>query len=150
MRSILREILRSIGVRTIKEAPDAIHAYELIQTNPIDIAFVDYAMPDMDGIEFTKKVRTSPDCPNVFLPIIMVSGHSEQGKVHAARDAGVNEFLVKPVTAKSLMARINMVVNHPRSFVKAPNYFGPDRRRRREKEFSGPWRRAEDSETENI
>lgn len=144
MRSILREILRSVGVRSIKEANDAAHAFEIIQTNPIDIAFVDYAMPDCDGIAFTKKVRTSPDCPNVFLPIIMISAHSEQSRVQIARDVGVNEFLVKPITAKSLLARINMVVNHPRSYIKSQNYFGPDRRRRREETFTGPWRRSDD------
>ena len=95
-------------------------------------------------------VRTSSDSPNPFMPIVMITGHSERSRVNAARDAGVNEFLVKPVTAKSLMDRINTVVNHPRSFVKGGTYFGPDRRRRKDMNYAGPWRRKEESKSNNT
>jgi two-component system, chemotaxis family, chemotaxis protein CheY len=146
MRTILKELLRAVGLKKIKEAEDAVEAFEIIKTFTIDLVLVDYAMPLIDGIEFTKMVRTSSDSPNVFLPIVMITGHSERGRVNAARDVGVNEFLVKPVTAKSLIERIQMVVNNPRSFIKSSAYFGPDRRRRKDKMFTGPWRREEDGE----
>ena len=61
-----------------------------------------------------------------------------------ARDAGVNEFLAKPVTARSLIHRINLVIEHPRPFIRCSTYFGPDRRRRAEPGFKGPWRRQGD------
>jgi two-component system, chemotaxis family, chemotaxis protein CheY len=146
MRSILKELLRAVGVKNIKEAEDPVEAFEMIKTTTIDLALVDYAMPIIDGVEFTQMVRTSSDSPNPFLPIIMVTGHSERSRVGSARDAGVNEFLVKPVTAKSLITRISMVVNNPRSFIKSTAYFGPDRRRRKERNFAGPWRREDDGE----
>ena len=84
----------------------------------------------MDGLAFTRKVRLSRESPNVFTPIIMVSGHSERGRIIAARDTGVNEFVVKPISAKSLFDRIQAVIDRPRPFVRLESYFGPDRRRK--------------------
>jgi two-component system, chemotaxis family, chemotaxis protein CheY len=150
MRGILKELLRAVGVQVIKEAADPVEAFELIKTVPIDLVLVDFSMPIIDGVEFTQMVRTSSDSPNAYLPIIMITGHSERNRVNAARDAGVNEFLVKPVTAKNLMDRISAVVNNPRGFVKGGGYFGPDRRRRRDANFMGPWRRKADKETKKV
>jgi two-component system, chemotaxis family, chemotaxis protein CheY len=144
MRVIIKELLRAAGVQEIKEASDPIEAFEFLKTVPVDLLLADLSMPIIDGVEFTQMIRTSSDSPNPFLPIIMVTGHSERSRVNAARDAGVNEFLVKPVTAKSLMDRITAVVNHPRSFVRSPTYFGPDRRRRSDPAYSGPRRRKDD------
>ncbi len=84
----------------------------------------------MDGLEFTVRVRLSEDSPNVFTPIIMVSGHIGRGRIVAARDAGVNEFVVKPISAKSLFDRIQAIIERPRPFVRLKSYFGPDRRRK--------------------
>jgi hypothetical protein len=65
-----------------------------------------------------------------------------------ARDAGVTEFLAKPVAAKSLYERILSVVLAPRPFIKTRDYFGPDRRRTTNTKYIGPERRkgAEDAE----
>ena len=84
----------------------------------------------LDGVAFTRLVRTSPDSPNAYLPIIMMTGHSERARVYEARDAGVNEFVVKPITAKAVLDRINAVILRPRAFIKAEHYVGPCRRRR--------------------
>ncbi|WP_238164784.1 response regulator [Candidatus Phycosocius bacilliformis] len=143
MRGILKELLRAAGVTDIKEASEPVEAFEYLRSTSIDLLLVDLAMPLIDGVEFTKMVRTSEDSPNPFLPIIMITGHSERSRVNAARDAGVNEFLVKPVTAKSLMERLTLIVNKPRSFVKSKNYFGPDRRRRPDPNYGGAERRKD-------
>jgi two-component system, chemotaxis family, chemotaxis protein CheY len=142
MRSIIKELLRAIGVQEVREANDPVEAFELLKSTPIDLILADLSMPIIDGVEFIRMVRTSADSPNPFLPVIMITGHSER----SARDAGVNEFLVKPVTAKSLMERLTMIVNHPRAFVRSGSYFGPDRRRRQDPKFTGPWRRANDEQ----
>jgi two-component system chemotaxis response regulator CheY len=70
--------------------------------------------------------------------------------VGEARDVGVTEFLSKPVTARGVIERITRVVDHPRSFVRSPNYFGPDRRRRQEPGWPGPFRRSTDKQTTDI
>ena len=65
------------------------------------------------------------------MPIIMITAHSERPRIIAARDAGINEFVMKPVSAKTLFSRLNAVIEHPRRFVRIEEYFGPDRRRRK-------------------
>jgi DNA-binding response OmpR family regulator len=89
-------------------------------------------------------VRTSEKSSNHFVPIIMITGHTEKENILAARDAGVTEFLAKPITAQSLFNRIAEIVERPRAFVRAEGYFGPDRRRRTLENYAGPWRRHDD------
>jgi two-component system, chemotaxis family, chemotaxis protein CheY len=61
--------------------------------------------------------------------------------VIAARDAGVTEFLAKPLSAKALYQRVLNVVANPRPFIKTKTYFGPDRRRNVKENYNGPERR---------
>jgi DNA-binding NtrC family response regulator len=77
-------------------------------------------------------------------PVIMITGHSTMQRVNEARNAGVNEFLAKPLTARGVIERLDRVVEHPRPYVRTADYFGPDRRRRADPNFQGPWRRQGD------
>ncbi|QTC93098.1 response regulator [Brevundimonas goettingensis] len=144
MRTIASAILQSAGIRKIREVGDGAAALEALREAPVDIAIVDFNMFPLDGVEFTRLVRNSPDSPNPYLPIIMMTGHSERHKVMAARDAGVTEFVVKPITAKAIFDRIQAVIVRPRAFVKADDYFGPDRRRANAAGYAGPFRRITD------
>lgn len=144
MRVIASAILQSAGIRKIREVGDGAAALEALREAPVDIAIVDFNMFPLDGVEFTRLVRNSPDSPNPYLPIIMMTGHSERHKVMAARDAGVTEFVVKPITAKAIFDRIQAVIVRPRAFVKTEGYFGPDRRRANPADYAGPFRRAND------
>jgi DNA-binding NtrC family response regulator len=72
-----------------------------------------------------------------------MTGYSQKKRVIAARDSGITEFLVKPFTAKALYQRIETMIEKPRLFVKSDSYFGPDRRRKREGDYGGPERRAD-------
>ena len=85
-------------------------------------------MPVFDGIELTRMIRQPDTSPNPFVPIIMITGYAERNRVFEARDAGVSEMLVKPISAKGLYARIAKVVLNPRPFIRTDHYFGPDRR----------------------
>ena len=67
-----------------------------------------------------------------MIPVIMITGHSTLRRVAEARDVGVTEFLSKPITARGVLQRIGLVVEHPRQFVRTEDYFGPDRRRKRD------------------
>jgi DNA-binding response OmpR family regulator len=71
----------------------------------------------------------------------MLTGHSEKKRVVAARDAGITEFMAKPISAKSLYQRIVNVVANPRPFIKTKTYFGPDRRRNVNSNYVGAERR---------
>jgi len=131
MRTILRALLRGFGVRQIIEASDAIQAFELFGTMEIDIILLDYMMQPLNGIEFTEMLRRADDSPNHKVPIIVVSAYSNRSIIEKARDAGVDEFIGKPVCATNLYLRIASVIENPREFATAPSgFFGPDRRRR--------------------
>src|SRR6185437_7982299 len=78
---------------------------------------------------------------NPYVAIIMLTGHSEKKRVVAARDAGITEFLAKPISAKGLYQRIVNVVANPRPFIKTKTYFGPDRRRNVNPNYVGTERR---------
>lgn len=149
MRVLLTEILRAIGVRHVFEAGNGAEALQVMRMQAIDIVMTDLAMQPLDGIDFVKLVRNSTDSPNPMVPVIMITGHSTLRRVAEARDVGVTEFLSKPVTARGVIERITRVVDHPRPFVRTETYFGPDRRRRADPSYDGPYRRATDGERED-
>jgi DNA-binding response OmpR family regulator len=101
----------------------------------------DWAMPIFDGMELTQMIRQPGANNNPYVPIIMLTGHSEKKRVIAARDAGVTEFLAKPISAKGLYQRVLNVVANPRPFIRTRSYFGPDRRRNTNPNYIGPERR---------
>lgn len=141
MRAIVAAILKGVGVRHVREAMDGAEALQAMREGLIDIAIVDFKMSPLDGVQFTQLVRNSPDSVDPFLPIIMLTGFAERHRVFEARDAGVTEIVVKPVTARSLLDRINMVIFKPRAFIRSGEYFGPCRRRRDDPSYAGPFRR---------
>jgi two-component system chemotaxis response regulator CheY len=148
MRVLLTEILRAIGVKNVFEAADGAEALQMMRSHQIDIVMTDLAMQPLDGIDFVRLLRNSQDSPNPMVPVIMITGHSTMRRVNEARDVGVTEFLSKPVTARGVIERISRVVDHPRPFVRTSEYFGPDRRRREDASYPGPYRRKSDKSTE--
>jgi CheY-like chemotaxis protein len=144
MRMLVGEILRAIGVRHIQDANDGAEALQILRANPADIVITDLAMQPLDGIDFVRLLRNSTDSPNPLVPVIMITGHATHKRICEARDAGVNEFLAKPLTARGVVERIRQVVDNTRPFVRTETYFGPDRRRKTDRVHPGPWRRATD------
>ncbi|PSC03978.1 two-component system response regulator [Alsobacter soli] len=150
MRRILKTLLHGFGAREVFEAEDGASALDAFASHYPDIVFTDWEMPLINGIDMTKLMRCSDNSVNPFVPIIMVSVHSERHRVIEARDAGVTEFLVKPLSATALHQRILGVVAHPRPFIKTASYFGPDRRRTKAAEYTGPERRKGEEESQII
>jgi DNA-binding response OmpR family regulator len=150
MRGLLRVILASFGVRRMEEASDGAEAFGIVAGGDIDIAFVDFKLGGIDGLDFCRRIRTSQDSPNIYLPIVMVTAYSERGRVIEAINAGVDEFLVKPIRAVDVANRVNAVIERRRPFVQSGAYFGPDRRRRDDPRYRGPWRRYGDQGTVDI
>lgn len=130
MQRLLVSIFRALGIRKVLTAVEGGDALRVLDGIPVDIVFADYLMEPMDGLEMTRRIRSSPDSPNPYVPIVMVTAHATPGTVRAAREAGVTELLVKPVSVRAVAARLVEVIERPRPFVRQPGYFGPDRRRR--------------------
>ena len=142
MRRILRTLLHGFGARDVHEAEDGAAGLEAFTNYSPDIILADWAMPIFDGIELAQMIRQPDSKGNPYAPIIMLTGHSEKRRVTVARDAGVTEFLAKPISAKGLYQRILNVVASPRPFIKTKTYFGPDRRRNTNSAYMGPERRV--------
>jgi DNA-binding response OmpR family regulator len=109
-----------------------------------DLVIVDQNLGKGDeGIQLVRRVRKDPASPSPYIAILMLTGYTEQRRVTAARDAGVTDFLSKPFTVTGLLRRIEALIVQARPFVRSPDYFGPDRRRRADPEYRGVERRRQ-------
>jgi two-component system chemotaxis response regulator CheY len=143
MLNIVKTILRGFGAVHVFESKSADEAIQRLRNDAIDIVVLDYLMDDEDGVAFLRRLRHETNSPAPFVPVIMLTAHSERARVEAARDAGVTEFCAKPVTAAEMIRKVGAVIDHPRHFVRSNSYFGPDRRRRDDPRFAGPERRKQ-------
>jgi DNA-binding response OmpR family regulator len=98
----------------------------------------------MSGLEFTREVRRNTTGMPRETPIILLAGAIDHDQLMAARQAGINEFLLKPVSAQGVLSRIEEVTLRPRRFIDSRNYVGPCRRRKEDANYAGPWRRLTD------
>ena len=141
MLRLARTMLNAFGITNIHEANDGADGLEAITNVRPDVILLDWVMAGMDGIEFTCQVRQSDNDEINQLPIIMMTGHTQMPRVEEARDAGITEFLAKPISAHAMYQRIAAIIERPREFIMADEFTGPDRRRRREGEYTGPDKR---------
>lgn len=149
MRAIVCELLRAFGAHHVLEAENGAEALRKGQFWSPDIIICDYAM-ELDGVTFTRRIRQGETKVDPMIPIIFMTGHTEASRVAAARDAGITEFLAKPLSAETLFARIAAVIDRPREFARSSDYYGPDRRRRGDGNFTGFRRRATDDPGEEL
>ena len=141
MRRLVVAVLQAVGVKDLFESPDGEHAWAHMRESNPDVIILDWQLTGMNGLEFVRLIRNSPRTPNVFVPVIMLTGHTHIDHVRQARDAGVNEFLAKPVSVKAILSRLISVIDFPRPYIRSQAYFGPCRRRRSVTVYTGPERR---------
>ncbi|MGA0604973.1 response regulator [Phenylobacterium sp. VNQ135] len=137
---MVRSVLAAWGAAVMHEASSVERALEMLTTASPDIAILDQKLGVDDGLSLLRFVRH--EGANPYLPVIVLSADGRPVKVAEARDAGANEFLLKPFTARGLYDRLQSVILRPRPFVRSTDYFGPDRRRRDDPEYAGPERRG--------
>ncbi len=143
--SIMRSILNGFGIKAVLEAQSAVEAFESLKSSQVDIAFVDYQMDDLDGMEFAHLIRNGEDSPNPYLPIIMVTADGKYSTVKKAIHSGIDDFLTKPIKPIDVLNRVKSAMQNQRRYIRSSTgYFGPDRRRRRSAQYAGPERRAAD------
>ena len=138
MRRIMRSLPHGFGTREVYEAEDGAAGLEAFTQYAPDIVITDWVMPIFDGLELVQMIRQPGANANPYVPIIMLTGHSEKHRVVRARDAGITEFLAKPISATALYERILNLIANPRPFIRTKTYFGPDRRRNANVNYIGP------------
>jgi CheY-like chemotaxis protein len=129
MRALLKAVLRSLWVPPPREAADVATALAELRRAPPDLVIADWEMPPPDGLHFVRTLRALPDPRLRRIPVLMVTAHTEQWRINAARDAGVTEFLAKPISAGGLADRVFAILEQPRPFVLSRGFRGPCRRR---------------------
>ena len=124
-----RRSLTQLGVSDIHLARDGAEALGLVRTREPHLAIIDWGMPAIPGLEFTYFLRRAEGSPAPGLPIVMTMNALDKGRVSKALAAGVNEILIKPVTADNLMKRVVAALTGVRARIASASYTGPDRRR---------------------
>jgi CheY-like chemotaxis protein len=129
-RRLTRMMLVNLGAKSIYEAGDGVAALDSIRTVNPDIMIIDWDMPVLDGTEVMRIVRSPGVFPKANLPIIMLTDRGLRSRVTAAIRLGVHEFLVKPISPKTLQNRLLGILLKPRPMVRAGKYYIPMPRRR--------------------
>jgi CheY-like chemotaxis protein len=144
-RQMIVRILQAFGVSLIHQAEEGSRAVSVLQSQRIDVLLTDWNMAPLDGMAVAEWVRTSPQSPDPYLPIVMISSLNEDGRPIQAYNAGINQFLAKPVQPRDIWGTLHDLVRNPRPFIRTPTYFGPDRRRGGPCAYDGEDRRRIDA-----
>lgn len=107
MRRIVKNVLKQLGFEDIDEAEDGVQAYAKLQSDTFGFVVADWNMPNMDGLELLKKVRSDPKLKDTAF--LMVTAESEKDKVITAIQAGVNSYIVKPFTAEVFKEKMDKI-----------------------------------------
>jgi CheY-like chemotaxis protein len=142
---LLADLVKSMGVRELHIESGGRAALRACQQHDPQVIFTEFAGPRLNGIEFVRGLRRS-DLSCRKAPVIMVTAEATASAIKAARDCGVHEFLRRPFTLGDLTRRLEAVLLHPRPWVEAVGYVGPDRRRFNSGDYQGPRKRQRDTQ----
>ncbi len=131
---LVKRVLRSFGFLQIEVVNSGEGALNKLRQEKFDLIITEWHMQPVNGVDLARAIRMAKDEQRLRrdIPIIMLTARGQKESVEEARDAGVNEFLVKPFSAHTLSNRLIQVIDKPRVFVESPGFVGPCRRRRGE------------------
>lgn len=129
--NLIASMLRTLGIHDIREVNDGRAALTELALRPFDVMLIEDDLVQVDGVEVTRRLRSTAEGVNRLMPVIMLAAAPDVARIATARDAGVTEFLRKPFAAAHVEQRLIAIDTKPREFIEAPAYAGPDRRRRK-------------------
>ena len=118
-RKLTRMMLVNLGAKTIFEVGDGVAALDAIRNVSPDVMILNWDLPILDGTEVMRIVRSPGVFPKPGLPIIMLTDVGKRSRVTQAVRLGVHEFLVKPVSPKTLQQRLLGILFRPRQIGRA-------------------------------
>jgi two-component system chemotaxis response regulator CheY len=104
MRRIVKQVLNDLGFKDITLADDGATALPLLQNGDFGVLITDWNMPQMEGIDLVKAVRSDPHLKNML--ILMITAEAKREHIIEAAKAGVNDYIVKPFSPEMLKARV--------------------------------------------
>lgn len=108
MLRIIRNLLKQVGFNNVDEATDGKAALEKMQQRKYGLVISDWNMEPMTGLELLKEVRADESLRPT--PFIMITAESKTENVVAAKEAGVNNYIVKPFNAATLKTKLTSVL----------------------------------------
>ena len=108
MLRIVENLLKQLGFKNIHQATDGGSALKALREMPFGLVISDWNMQPMTGLQLLKEVRADERLKTV--PFIMVTAESKTENVVAAKEAGVNNYIVKPFNAETLKSKIAAVL----------------------------------------
>ena len=111
MRMMVMSGLRKTGLAEFEfvEAEDGVQALEKLKEPGVGIAFVDWNMPNMTGLDFVKEVRKQPEFKT--LPLVMVTSEKTMGKMEQAlNEAGADAYICKPFTPEEMQQKLDKII----------------------------------------
>ena len=109
MVRIIRNLLRQLGFTDVDDAADGSAALAKMNGKKYGLVISDWNMEPMTGYELLKQVRANPDTART--PFIMITAESKTENVVAAKQAGANNYIIKPFNAETLKTKINAVLS---------------------------------------
>lgn len=125
---ILTRILRGFGLNRHVVATSGAEAKVTLQNEKFDLVVCEAALPDMRADELVRWLRRLDDDKAKYVPVIILTGHTQIRNIEAARDSGANAVVRKPVSPNVLFDHLIWAANASRTFVVTATYIGPDRR----------------------
>lgn len=108
MRKIIANTLKKIGCEDIVEAGNGAEGLQQVGNGAIDFVVTDWNMPVMNGLEFVRELRGLQ--ASATLPVLMVTTNAESSDIAGAKEAGVNDYVVKPFTAETLKEKMTALL----------------------------------------
>ena len=105
-RTFTKTALYQIGIKNTKEATSTEEAVELLHSFKIDVVLLDQQMPNQNGLELAKAIKTGSLDGNKNIPIIMITVDTKEKTVLEVKELGIQEYLVKPISPLALKKRI--------------------------------------------
>lgn len=128
LAGVLKSMLERMGFSNITLCKGGQEALKLLRAQPFDFVITEWQLEGMSGMDLLQAIRRGGGNPDPALPVIVLTGRREQTDVMQARDSGMNEYVIKPFSAKALYQRLERLIESPRPFVVTHGFVGPDRR----------------------
>jgi len=144
-RSIVKGVLNRFGAQAVIEAKTGEQMLHELKGRQVDALLCDLMLDGgSNGAQLIQRLRHDPESQHRYIPMIVLTGHTQKKHVEICRDCGANIVIAKPVSPRTLYDRLAWIANNHRAFVQAPTYCGPDRRFRELGPPNGLGRRSED------
>ena len=138
---MIKSVLIAAGATALQEVNSVEAARRSLAGGRLDLLIMDEVVGAERGSDLVRALRRDAKNPSSEIPIVMLTGAASPQNVVLIRDAGVDQFVAKPFTARLLLERISEALTHRRRFVRSATYAGPDRRRKTDTDYAGPERR---------